>query len=96
MQILGYTVKVSPERLCRDRHRSRSLVAPCVPLTQAPAEMHIVHSSADGKLLVVGVLLALSGSDNPTLATFWYDDSLTRLTVPRLDWRVTALHRLVP
>lgn len=56
---------------------------------QFPMGLHIVHTNTNGDLLVVGIMLQLSTTENEFLAPFWslipHNVSGLNLTLPRLD-----------
>ena len=55
----------------------------------APAELHLVHRSADGHLAVIGVLLQ-SGTANPAFATLWAHLPAAEGPVQHIDAQVNA------
>ena len=55
----------------------------------APAELHLVHRSADGHLAVIGVLLQ-SGKANPAFATLWTHLPAAEGPVQHIDAHVNA------
>jgi hypothetical protein len=72
---MGEGVSACPRRSSSPRNAAPPPPpAPCPPCCrlQAAAELHIVHTSEDGKLLVIGILLRLAAMDNPVFAKFWW------------------------
>jgi carbonic anhydrase len=55
----------------------------------APAELHLVHRSADGHLAVIGVLLQ-TGPANPAFATLWAHLPAAEGPAQRIDAQVNA------